>query len=289
MKVWQGLGYYTRARMMQKAAKTINEQLNGRLPDNYNDLLKIPGIGPYTAAAIASFAYKEVVPVVDGNVIRVLARLFGLYLNPGQAQGIKAFHQNAAEIIDQDQPDIFNQAIMEFGAIHCLLRDPKCGSCPLKEMCYAFSRNEVDALPLKKEKKTSRKRYFHYLIIFNDNQVILRKRDQKDIWRSLYEFPMIETRQPVAPDRLTTLPEFHQVLGPKTSNIIKYTQEFKHILSHQQIFARFYLVCFNGEIILDPAGYILVGPDDIQDYPVPRLLDKFLKEETWSNWKSSYC
>jgi len=289
MKIWQGLGYYTRARNMHEAAKTILDQLNGRFPDNYNDLLKIPGIGPYTAAAIASFAFKEVAPVVDGNVIRVLSRLFGIFLDPGRAEGKQAFNQYAADIIDPHQPDIFNQAIMEFGATHCLPRNPLCKSCPLIEFCHAFERDKVDTLPFKKEKKTSRKRYFHYLVVINNNQVLLRKRDQIDIWRSLYEFPLIETMQPVPPSQIASMQEFQQVLGPETSVILNHTREFKHILSHQQIIARFYLISIKGDTILDPAGFIAVGTDDIKDYPVPRLLDKFLKADTWSEWKSSYC
>ncbi len=289
MKVWQGLGYYARARKMLEAAKTMYEHHQGRFPDNYNDLLKIPGIGPYTAAAIASFAFKEAVPVVDGNVIRVLARLFGLSMDPGKAQGKKTFFERAAEIIDPDRPDIFNQAIMEFGSTQCLPHDPKCISCPLSENCHAFNNDMVDELPIKKERKPGRIRYFHYLVIIKNNQLLLRKREQKDIWRSLYEFPLVETKEPVDPDRISAVPEFHQVLGLETFTIINYTGEYRHILSHQKIIARFYLVSISGDAIPDPAGFIPVGTDDIQNYPVPRLLDKFLSGDAWSDWKSSYC
>jgi A/G-specific adenine glycosylase len=288
MKAWQGLGYYTRARKMQEAAKMIQDQYDGMFPDNYSDLLKIPGIGPYTAAAVASFAFKEVVPVVDGNVIRVLARLFGLFLDPGSAKGKHAIHQRATEIIDPGQPDIFNQAIMEFGATHCLPRNPKCTSCPLSETCHAFTGNMVDKLPVRKEKKSGRMRYFHYLVLIINNQVLLRRREQNDIWRLLYEFPLAETLTTVPPEQVASLPEFRQLLGNKGSTIIHFTREYKHTLTHQQIFARFYLVCMNGETIPGSDGYIPVGMDRLPEYPVPRLIDRFLKGETWSGWKSGY-
>lgn len=303
MKVWQGLGYYTRARKMQEAAKIVHEQYNDTFPGDYESLLKIPGIGPYTAAAIASFAYREPVPVVDGNVIRVLSRLFGLNHDPGSSKGKRLFHQTASEIIDTHRPGTFNQAIMEFGATSCLPRNPLCALCPLREACYAFKENKVDALPVKKPKKTTRKRYFHYLVIILNNRVLLRRREQQDIWRSLYEFPLVETAGNVPPGKLTGLKEFRDFFGTglpgtrselpghkdqaRQSGKISHSGIYKHILSHQQIIARFYLVQLTGKIVLDSTGFIPVKPEDLSDFPLPRLMDRFLESKEWAEWRSS--
>jgi len=289
MKVWQGLGYYSRARNLHRAAQIIYEERGGKIPESYQELLKIPGIGPYTAAAVASFAFREAVPVVDGNVIRFLSRFFGLYLDPGQNRAKKTFHQKASEIIDRDRPDVFNQAIMDFGSTHCLRRNPGCDSCPFQSFCYAFEHGVVDDLPIRKERKKLRKRYFHYFVLPGDGHLLIRKREQKDIWQSLYEFPMVETDHPVSPGHLSDLTDYIQLLGKGSGEIIKHTGVFKHILSHQQIYARFYLVCLPGDNILDSTGLLQVEISKLRSYPLPRLLDKFLMEDTWADWISSYC
>ena len=306
MKVWQGLGYYTRAQKMQEAARVILERYHGRLPDSYEGLLKIPGIGPYTAAAIASFAYREAVPVVDGNVIRVLSRLFGLQIDPASSRGKKIFHRKATGIMDIEQPGTFNQAIMEFGATHCLPRNPLCSSCPLRETCYAFTRGKVDALPVKKTRKSSRKRYFHYLVVICNDRVLLQRREKKDIWQSLYEFPLIETWHELDPEELITLPEYQKFSaiipagqrapipkedtssGMRNPADFQYSALYKHVLSHQDIFARFYLIPFWCDRLPDSEGFVAVNLKDIQDYPVPRLIDKFFGESLWDEWKSPY-
>src|SRR5690554_2514854 len=192
LKSWQGLGYYSRARNLHHTAQYICENLGGKFPDNYTDLLKLKGIGSYTAAAIASFSYEEPVAVLDGNVYRVLSRYFGIETDISSFKAKKEFQQLADEVLDKTQPSVFNQAIMEFGALQCVPKNPDCESCVLNQTCTAFRENKVDKLPVKLKKTKITKRFLHYLVLSdNQNRTFILKREN-GIWKNLYEFPFLE-------------------------------------------------------------------------------------------------
>jgi A/G-specific adenine glycosylase len=196
LKLWQGLGYYSRARNLHKTAQFVAAELSGKFPNNYNGLLKLKGVGEYTAAAIASFSYNEAVPVVDGNVFRVLSRYFDIETDIALATAKKEFAALAFELMPKDNPAIFNQAIMEFGALQCVPKSPNCGICVFNASCAALQKKKVNQLPVKSKKLKVRNRYFNYLVVSDENEnTIIQKRTAKGIWHNLYEFPLIETEQ----------------------------------------------------------------------------------------------
>ncbi len=242
LRHWQGLGYYARARNMHHTAKYITTELSGRFPDSYIGLLKLKGIGPYTAAAIASFAYKEKVAVLDGNVFRVLARVYGLSEDIASPAGKKNFQQLADQLISPTEPDTYNQAIMEFGAIQCTPVMPDCLFCPLQQQCYAFRNGLVNVLPHKSKAKASRERYFHYLVFKVEDEYYLGKRTQNDVWQGLYDFYLHETDTAELPPEI--LEQELAVLGiaKEQIKISPPSQIYKHVLSHQKIYGKFYLI-----------------------------------------------
>lgn len=192
LKIWQGLGYYSRARNLHHTAQYVSENLNGKFPDNYKDLLKLKGIGSYTAAAIASFSYQEPVAVLDGNVYRVLSRYFGIETDISSSKAKKEFQDLANEVLDKKQPSLFNQAIMEFGALQCVPKNPDCERCVLNDRCWALKEKKVDKLPLKLKKTKITERFLHYLVFSDkENKAVIQKR-KSGIWKNLYEFPFLE-------------------------------------------------------------------------------------------------
>ena len=266
---WQGLGYYSRARNLHFTAKLISTEMKGVFPSSFNEIKKLKGIGDYTAAAISSFAYNLPQAVVDGNVYRVLSRVFEVHLPIDSIQGKKFFADLAQELISLKEPAIHNQAIMELGALQCLPVNPICHSCPLNSICLAFSNRTYKELPIKLKKVKVRNRYFHFLIFKNDGNVLLQKREEKDIWQHLFQFPLIET----ALDEELTAMDFTK-LGVSPYRI---TEGVKHVLSHQRIYARFYY--FDGFPAVLEKSYFQVLQVNIQDYPLPRLIDRFLDEQ----------
>jgi len=262
LSAWQGLGYYSRARNLHKTARHIHKFLNGEFPDNYTELLKLPGIGPYTAAAIASFAFREPKAVVDGNVYRVLSRFLGIKTPIDTTTGKKEFQLIAEELLDRANPDSHNQAIMEFGALLCTPKKPNCATCPLTESCLAYSANTVTDYPVKARKTAVRPRYFHYLIGPEKDAILLQQRTGKDIWENMYQLPLIESE---------AVPE---ILGSLNAEKISTTT---HQLSHQKIYATFWQIPTS----LNPDEYLnsqSVARDAIGDYPLPRLIDRFLED-----------
>jgi len=199
LRLWQGLGYYSRARNLHRCAKQVVEKFNGHFPNSFNELTKLPGVGDYTAAAIASIAFREPVAVVDGNVYRVLARVFGIEKDIASGEGKKYFFSLANKLIDKTRPDLFNQALMEFGALHCLPKNPKCGECIFSKSCNANQRNLQAVLPVKSKKLKIKTRYFYYFILINKNKVLLKRRTEKDIWQGLNDFYLIETTRSQKP------------------------------------------------------------------------------------------
>jgi A/G-specific adenine glycosylase len=263
LNLWQGLGYYSRARNLHRTAKQIVEEFDGNFPDSYEGLLKLKGVGPYTAAAIASFAFDLPHAVLDGNVFRVLSRLHNWDVPINSTQGKKDFEKFSDELLDKENPGLFNQAMMEFGALHCKPTQPLCHECPLTIYCLAFNEKTVGSLPVKLKKQSVRKRYFVFELIQPKNGwILLEKRNEKDIWQHLYQFPLKEFNSPEEKD-----------LYLSNKNPHFQSKEYKHILSHQQLFCSF--VAINPSE--NDAGE-LVHLTDLDQYPIPRAIDRFLED-----------
>jgi A/G-specific adenine glycosylase len=261
LNLWQGLGYYSRGRNLHATAQQIASDFNGVFPASYPGLLKLKGVGPYTAAAIASFAYNLPYAVVDGNVFRVLSRYFGIETAINSNEGKKLFDALAQELLDQKNPALHNQAIMEFGALQCKPVSPNCANCPVLTTCVAQQTAQVAQLPLKIKKVKVRKRYFVYHLMANkQQQLAFSKRGPKDIWEGLYEFPLQEFDK--QEDMLAYL-EGKTVVGAK----------FQHLLTHQKIEAYFIKAATNES---EKTKYLMLDLKALEDHPIPRLIDKFL-------------
>ncbi len=279
LKVWQGLGYYTRARNMHSAAKRIVSGFGGVMPTTFEDLLKVKGIGSYSAGAIASFAFKLPVPAIDGNVYRIMARIFGVFSLPTSSSGKKEFFQLVLDLMDKESPDSFNQALLDFGALQCVPRNPKCTECPFMEYCYAYRNNMVDSLPAKGKKLIPRDRFFTYLLIRFENMTFIAKRKANDIWHSLYEFPLIETKQLVEPAEIVKLKDWEGLVGKSKHTISYISPLVKHQLSHQTIYTRFLVIEVYGVTSHLKMEYIMIPTNEIDSYSTPRLIDNFLAAE----------
>ena len=275
LKLWQGLGYYSRARNLHKTAQYIASDLNGIFPDNYNDLLKLKGIGEYTAAAIASFSHNEVVPVVDGNVFRVLSRYFDVETDIAQASAKKEFSALAFELIPKDNPAIFNQAIMEFGALQCVPKSPNCSICIFNESCAALQKKKVDQLPVKSKKIKVRNRYFNYIVASDENQnTIIQKRTDKGIWHNLYEFPLLETEKEEDFSFVSEQIQNEYFKENKISSISENNDKsIVHKLSHQHLHIKFWKVIINGTI---KEG---IDQDTLRSFPFPIVIHNFIEKE----------
>lgn len=273
LKLWQGLGYYSRARNLHFTAKYIANELNGVFPDNYKELLKLKGIGDYTASAIASVCYDEPVAVVDGNVYRVLARYFGINTSINSTKGIKEFKELAQTLIDVSQPGIYNQAIMDFGAMQCKPQNPLCNSCPFSDSCVALAKKQIKELPVKEKKIKVKKRYFNFLVVVSDDgKTVLEERVGKGIWQGLYQFPLLETEEPISETTLVNNEQFATLFPKETTLSLFNKKDIVHKLSHQHLFTKFWIVktsTINKKTILWK---------DIKQFPVPVLIDNFLNE-----------
>lgn len=273
LKYWQGLGYYSRARNLHKTSRIITEKYNGIFPKNHSDILQLKGIGEYTAAAISSFAYNQPYAVVDGNVFRVLSRIFGMETPIDSTTGKKEFTQLAEKILDRNEPGLHNQAIMEFGALQCVPVQPDCSICPLQTVCKAYSLNLVDKLPVKATKTKVRERFFNYFYIQYQDKIFIQKRTGKDIWQNLFELPLVES------DRLFETNEIAQnelFANLKTIEISSATPTFKHILSHQRIYARFFTVKISAKN--DSLNNMIeIRKDELDNFAVSRLTSLFIE------------
>ncbi len=277
LKVWQGLGYYSRARNMHHAAQTVMHDYNGIFPDSYGDLLKLKGIGEYTAAAVASIASGEKVPVVDGNIYRLLARFFGIDTPVNTPGSKKQFTSIMFELMQDFEPGLFNQAFMEFGALQCVPVNPDCSHCPLKTNCYAFNHRMIDRLPVKIKKGKIRNRFFFYLVVFNQEHVLLKKRTAGDIWEGLYEFPLIESDSAVSVDQLINGDSWKNIFNDRGFSLINISGKFLHQLTHQRIQAQFIQISLSEDISSEFPGGISVHRDNLAKYPVSRLIDKYFE------------
>lgn len=276
LRLWQGLGYYSRARNMHKTAKTISIDLNGEFPTTYNELLKLKGVGPYTAAAISSFCFNEHRTVVDGNVFRVLSRLFAIHTPINSTKGKKEFEELAHSLNDGTNSAEFNQAIMEFGALHCKPKQPLCNTCIFSDNCMALQNQEVTILPKKEKKLKIKERYLNFMMIIDTNgQTVIKKRTDNDIWKGLYQFPIVETLAKVDIDFLfkdDATTAFIQNQGVKISN----HQEITHQLTHQKLHISITQILISQ--LKEPLtkGYLKINENQLKDFAFPKPLHSFI-------------
>ena len=281
LRLWQGLGYYTRARNLHACARLVVSKLNGSFPKTYQELLQLIGIGQYTAAAIASIAFKEPVPVVDGNVYRVLARVFGVEADISSTHGKKIFYALAQSLIDPHCADDYNQAIMEFGAIQCTPK-PLCGTCIFQKHCIAFQTNKQQYLPVKKSSVKIKQRFFHYFVMQLDNKLYMRLRKDADIWQGLYDFYLVEDTQlrgiEELEDELVSLISHHKLVVTKNDKI------YKHLLTHRQLYVHFFHVQATQQFIVEAKqlleqshnkAFMLEATNNL---PKPTLISNFLAD-----------
>ncbi len=268
LKLWQGLGYYSRARNLHATAKYISQELKGNFPDTYKTLLQLKGVGEYTAAAIASISFNEDVAVVDGNVFRVLARYFGIESDIAQPKTKKEFQELADDLLPEGKGAVFNQAVMEFGAIQCVPKNPDCTVCPLNESCFALQKKRVDELPVKSKKIKIKDRYFNYLVVIDKNEnFLLEKRTSKGIWHNLYQFPLLETETeiPIAEVK-------NKIEERYKGSTLEFYEEASvvHKLSHQHLNIRFFQVQLNVK------AENAIGLDELLKLPFPIVLHNFI-------------
>ena len=270
---WQGLGYYSRARNLHTTAKTILNTYNGTFPNTYDNILKLKGVGSYTAAAISSFAFDLPHAVVDGNVYRVLSRLYDLDTPIDSSEGIKQFNYLANELLNKKHPAEHNQAIMEFGALQCTPTNPNCTSCPLAQTCLAQKKGTISQRPVKKSKTKVRNRYLHFLHIETEDQIIITQRTEKDIWQNMFQFPLIEK---TSLEELSVVQaEIELTYNIKISDV---KSNIKHILSHQHLYTTFWKTNTIPEKIRSDKAYFIIPKEALTSYPIPRVIDRYFEE-----------
>ncbi len=281
MKLWEGLGYYSRARNMHATAKYIALERNGIFPNTYREILDLKGVGPYTAAAIASFAFNLPHAVVDGNVYRVLARIFAIDTPSDSTEGKKQFAELAHELLDKENPGKYNQAIMDFGATQCTPKNPACSDCVMSDHCQAFAKQAVEQYPIKTKKLKRKKRYFNYLVLNIDGQVYIRKRTQKDIWQKLYEFPLIETTAEISElGDLEKSEGWQQWLHEHPVKIDRKSKPYKQTLTHQLIHACFWEFHLDAAINLTDFDFQLVDRKNLRKFAFPKIIDWYLGDKS---------
>jgi A/G-specific adenine glycosylase len=276
MKLWQGLGYYSRARNLREAAQTIVIQHKGVFPSKYLEIRNLKGVGDYTAAAVASFAFGLPHAVVDGNVYRLLSRIFGVETPIDSPAGKKQFAELATRLLDSRRPGLHNQAIMEFGSQYCRPVKPDCDSCVFRNRCLAFASGRVTMLPVKSKKIKVKNRYLNYvLVVDKKGDTLINRREENDIWKGLYEFCLIETSNEITATQLFAKADFTVLTGD--SFTVKHTSKlYKHILSHQILYARFYVVGVKKVKALK--GQTKTNIKKLGDFAFPRLIEKFLTD-----------
>ena len=279
-KLWEGLGYYTRCKNLLATAKFISGELNGVFPDNYEDILNLKGIGPYTAAAISSFAFNLPYAVVDGNVFRVLARYFGISNPIDSTAGKQAFTFLANELLDKKQAGIYNQAIMDFGAVICKPKTPLCTGCVLNTTCSAFKSGLVNQLPIKEKKISKKTRWFYYLIVTYNGKQYVRKRGAKDIWENLYEFVLLENDKALPMEQLKSQPQVKAIFGRHPFEVTHISPIYKQQLTHQTIYGQFIKVTIAKALI--GKDYEALTPTEIDKLPFPKFITAYLKDKNVS-------
>ncbi|MDC7995207.1 A/G-specific adenine glycosylase [Altibacter sp. HG106] len=275
LKLWQGLGYYSRARNLHATAQYVSNELGGVFPKNYKGLLQLKGVGDYTASAIASICYNEPTAVVDGNVYRVLSRVFGIDTPINSTEGTKIFKLLAQSLLDATQPGTYNQAIMEFGARYCVPQQPECGECIFAEQCDAYRSGRVSELPVKGKKNRVKKIYLDYFVVLSeDDRTLLEQRTQKGIWQQLYEFPSVRSAKKQSLAALKHSEAFQRLARDfDITALTEYADEpVIHKLSHQHLYTRFWIVN------VDAIGSLGIALKELEAYPVPVLVARFISE-----------
>ena len=277
LKMWQGLGYYSRARNLHQCAKQVVEQYQGEFPADFETLRRLKGIGDYTAAAIASIAFNLPHAVVDGNVYRVLSRLYDIDTPINNNEGQKLFAQLADQLLNRSRPGLHNQALMEFGALHCTPKNPNCLLCPLQAQCLAFARQTVMQRPVKLPKVKVSTRYLNYLVLKIGNSVYLHKRNTPGIWRNLYDFPCIESEKPLTTEEVIDTEEFKQLIENKQFTIVKTSPVYTHKLTHRTLLAQFIEIKLEKKLLrIETKDLFLTPEKNLDIFPIPRLIDLYL-------------
>ncbi len=278
LKYWQGLGYYSRARNMHAAARDIMARFGGKFPDNYESIRSLKGVGDYTAAAIASIAYNLPYAVVDGNVYRVLSRLFDVDIPIDSPAGKRYFPELADALLHRENAGLYNQALMELGALQCLPSGSDCRQCPVADFCAAYASGRVDVLPVKQGKVAVKPRYFHYFVISCRGMYWLHRREERDIWRNLYEFPLIETDEPMNLNALQQTDAYAGLFGGVGKVVhLAAPYDCKHVLTHRVIYAVFYTVEVDSPPPF-PASMRCVPESELGNYAVSRLTEGYLQK-----------
>lgn len=277
-KLWEGLGYYSRCKNLIETARYISKERKGKFPDSYEEIKTLKGVGPYTASAIASFAFNLPYAVVDGNVFRVLARVFGKSIPVDSTEGKKYFTALANELLEKKQPGIYNQAIMDFGAIICKPVSPLCTKCIFKKHCSAFLNNTIYKLPVKEKKIAIRKRWFYYLLLEYKNEILIHQRTAKDIWQLLYEFPLIEENKELSQQRVLLQSEKKDFLKKNNYELIAFSEMFKQKLSHQLISGRFIKIKLKQRPRLRD-DWFWITEDKLSQYPFPKFINQYLQKK----------
>lgn len=272
LRYWQGLGYYSRARNLHKTALIITNDLKGVFPSTHDELMKLPGVGDYTAAAIASFAYHLPHPVVDGNVKRVVSRFTGFASSIDESASHQKIVDLAAHLMKGSAPAIFNQAIMNYGAVVCTPKKPLCSTCVLSKKCYALKNNCIEYLPVRTKKKTNTARYFHFLVVTWRGKILLQKRTAKDIWQGLYTPLLVEINSSRKPTAQKLLSAISEVVGNEQLQHNESTVTKKQLLSHQTIHGRFHFYDLLQKPKNLPASFLWVSRSTLDSYPKPKMV-----------------
>jgi len=278
LKTWEGLGYYSRARNLHYTAKYITYECNGIFPSSYEEIIQLKGIGPYTAAAIASFAFKEIKPAIDGNVYRVLSRIFDIEAAIDDNRSKKYFEQLSMNLISKRNPDTYNQAMMELGATICKPKGPHCLECIFQTNCLAFAKDIIALRPVKKKKIIKRNRYFNFFLLKHESFTWIEKRDYSDIWKGLYQFPLLEQEN----SKTSTNKQFHQLKELLKTDLKGeiYTQNqwfYKQDLTHQKLHIKFHVINLKEAVKL-PKTFIRVSSQNLKDYAFSKTLKSFIDD-----------
>ena len=276
-KLWEGLGYYTRCRNLIASAKFISKELSGKFPDTYEEINALKGVGPYTASAISSFGFNLPHAVVDGNVFRVLARIFGISTPIDSTEGKKKFAELANKLLDKKQPGLYNQAIMDFGAVICKSA-PVCSQCVFKKTCYAFINNKINELPVKEKKLRIKKRWFYYLVLEHEGNTAIRQRTEKDIWQLLYEFPLIEMEKEQELKTVLSQAEKKGLLKSKGYEAVSVSQLYKQPLSHQLITGQFIEIKLNKKPSLKN-DWLWLPKNKLKKLAFPKFINYYLNSK----------
>ncbi len=280
LKLWEGLGYYSRARNLHHAANEIVEKYNGKFPDNYPEVIQLKGIGKYTASAILSYAFALPYAAIDSNAIRIITRYFGIIDETSSISAKNNIELYAKKILDKKNSGIFNQAMMDFGSIICKPKNPECNQCLFNKNCFAFKNNMVELLPFKEKKLIRKTRYFNYLLFISQKNIVITKRNTKDIWKNLYQFPLIESKINFTLHQLIKDSDYLKMISHKPSKIVV-SEIFSQQLTHQIIKTRFFILEMNGLDDIRSEAFINIPVSTLKKYAFPGIIREFLQRNPY--------